>query len=178
MIPPPTPIDVALLLLWAAVVWLSAQRGVLGFVIGFIGLLFLRPLLLLAERHAALALLLALVVGILVGVGVRLLPGLSLRQPRWGYLLGAFGGVLLGGALVVALLVSLPLGRDFSGALRYPDPEMPLAGALQDSRLVHAGRAILLYPLLEQRGQLAAEQRSLVATLHRFFVVGEPWREE
>lgn len=178
MMPPPAPVDVALLLLWAAVVWLSAQRGALGLIVGGLGLLLLRPFLLLAEQRAALALPLALAVGVLIGVGVRRFPALSLRQPRWGHLLGALGGALLGGALVLALLVSLPLGRDLSGALRYPDPELPLAEALQGSRFVELGRAILLYPLLEPRGQIAAEQRGLIGALHRFFVVGEPWREE
>lgn len=172
-----TPFDLALLLLWAATVALSAQRGVLGLLVGIVGVLFLRPLLLLAQKSALLALVAALLVGFLVTLSVRPFPRLSYRQPRWGHLLGAVGGALLGGALVLTLLVSLPIGRDLNGAVRYPAADLPFAGALQGSRLVDAGRAILLYPLLERSGQVAPEQRGVLSVLHNMFVVGQPWGE-
>lgn len=172
-----TPFDLALLLLWALVVLLSAQRGVLGLLTGIVGVLFLRPLLQLAGQSPLLALLAALLIGFLVSLSVRPFPRLSYRQPRWGHLLGAVGGAVLGGALVVTLLVSLPTGRDLNGAVRYPAVDLPFAAAWQGSRLIGAGRAILLYPLLERNGRVAPERRALLSVLHGMFVVGQPWRE-
>ncbi len=107
---------------------------------------------------------------------MRPFPRLSYRQPAWGHLLGAFGGVLLASVLVLTLSISLPLGRDFSGAVLYPARDIPFSETLHRSRSVAAGRAILLYPLLERSGQLGPEYRGL-GVLHRLLVVGQPWRE-
>jgi hypothetical protein len=174
---PFTPFDLALLLFWAAVVVLAAQCGISGLFVGVVGPLLLRPLLLLAEVGALPALAAALMLGLLLALSVRPFPRLSYRQPRWGHLLGALGGVFLGGALVLALLVSLPLGRDLNGAVRYPAADTPFAAVIQRSRSGDAGRAILLYPLLESSGQVAPEQRGVLSVLHSLFVVGQPWRE-
>lgn len=170
-----SPVDVLLVLLWLSVVALAAQHGFLGLLVGLVGTLLLKPLLLLSEVSPLLSLACALVVGFLLSLVLRPFPRLSTRQPAYGRVLGAFGGVLLGSALVLALTVSLPLGRDLNGGVRYPDPKMPYAGALQRSRLVEVGRAILLYPLLEQSGQVAPEVRGALSVLHTMFVVGQPW---
>jgi len=172
-----TPFDLALLLFWASVVFLAAQRGFLGLLVGVVGVLLLRPLLLLAAVNILPALAAALAVGLLLALSVRPFPQLSHRQPRWGHALGALGGVFLGGALVLALLVSLPVGRDLSGAVRYPAPDIPFAEVVQRSRLGAVGRAILLYPLHERSGQVASENRGVLRVLHGLFVVGQPWRE-
>ena len=172
-----TPIDLALLLFWLCVVILAAQRGVLGLIIGVLGVLFLRPLVQLAATSAPLALTVALLIGLLASLSVRPFPWLRYRQPRWGYLLGALGGAALGGALVLTLLVSLPIGRDLGGAVRYPAQSVPFAEVFGRSRLVGAGRAILLYPLLDKGGRIDPAHRGVLGALHDMFVVGQPWEE-
>ena len=171
------PIDILLPLLWLFVVVVSAQRGLVGLIAGLAGAVFIKPLLLLASFSAPLALVVALLLGFLVTLLVRPFPSLSYRQPRWGYLLGALGGAVLGTALIVTLLVSLPMGRDLNGAVRYPDEEMPFSALFERSRLVAFGRAILLYPLLEQSGDVSPESRGVLSALHTMFVVGQPWEE-
>ncbi len=174
---PFAPIDILLPLLWLFIVVVSAQRGLVGLIAGLAGAVFLKPLLLVANYSAPLALVVALLLGFLVTMLVRPFPNLSYRQPRWGYLLGTLGGAVLGTALVLTLLVSLPMGRDLSGAVRYPDKEMPFAALFERSRLVSFGRAILLYPLLEQSGEIAPANRGVLNALHTMFVVGQPWEE-
>ena len=178
-LPPPTltPVDILLPLLWLFVVVVSAQRGLVGLIAGLTGAVLLKPFLLLATYSAPLALVVALLVGFLVTLLVRPFPALSYRQPRWGYLLGALGGAVLGTALVLTLLVSLPLGRDVNGALQYPAEETPFSALFERSRLVAFGRAILLYPLLERRGDVSPENRGVLSVLHTMFVVGQPWEE-
>ena len=103
-LPTLTPVDILLPLLWLFVVVVSAQRGLVGLIAGLAGAVFLKPLLLLANTSAPLALGVALLLGFLVTLLVRPFPTLSYRQPRWGYLLGALGGAVLGIALVLTLL--------------------------------------------------------------------------
>ena len=174
----PTPFDAALTLLWVYVVVLAAQRGLPGLIVGVVGVLFWRPILLLARGSPLLAVVAALVMGLLVTLLMRPFPRFSYRQPAWGHALGALGGVLLASTLVLTLMVSLPLGRDFSGALIYPARDVPFADTLQRSRSVALGRAILLYPLLERSGRLDPEYRGTLSVLHRLLIVGQPWREE
>ncbi len=176
-LPTLTPVDILLPLLWLFVVVVSAQRGLVGLIAGLAGAVFLKPLLLLANTSAPLALGVALLLGFLVTLLVRPFPTLSYRQPRWGYLLGALGGAVLGIALVLTLLVSLPLGRDLNGAVQYPAEEMPFSALFERSRLVAFGRAILLYPLLEKRGDVSPQNRDVLSALHTMFVVGQPWKE-
>ena len=172
-----TPFDAALLLLWTFVVYLAAQRGLPGLIVGTVSVLFWRPILLIAHRNPLLAVATALLVGFLVMLLMRPFPRLSYRQPAWGHALGALGGALLGSALVLTLTVSLPLGRDLNGVLWYPAQDIPFAELLQRSRSVAAGRAILLYPLLERSGQLGPRYRGTLSTLHRLLIVGQPWGE-
>ena len=171
------PIDLLLPLLWLLIVVVSAQRGLVGLIAGLAGAVFIKPLLLLATYSAPLALGVALLLGYAVTILVRPFPNLSYRQPRWGYLLGGLGGAVLATVLVLTLLVSLPLGRDLNGAVRYPDEEMPFAALFEGSRLVSFGRAILLYPLLAESGDVSPSSRGVLSTLHTMFVVGQPWEE-
>jgi len=171
------PFDLALLLLWAAVVFLAAQRGLSGLIVGVVSVLLWRPALLVAAWSPPLALAASLLVGLSLTLLLRAFPQLSYRQPRWGHLVGAFGGVMLGSALVLTLLVSLPVERDLGGAVRYPARGTPFAEVFQRSRLGDAGRAILLYPLLERSGRVAPAHRGTLSVLHRLLVVGQPWGE-
>jgi len=154
---------------------LAAQRGLLGLIVGVGAVALLKPLLWLAQLSAFAALLTALLLGLLLGASVRPLPRFARRQPPWAHLLGALGGVLLGGALTLALAASLPVGRDLNGAVRYPAPGLPLEETLQGSRLVEVGRAILLYPLLEREGLVAPEERAALRILHGLLVPDRPW---
>lgn len=172
-----SPFDVVLLLLWLLIVVLAAQQGFLGLIVGFVGSLLLRPLLSLAQTSPLLSLACALLVGLLLSLTLRPFPRLSTRQPSYAHVLGAFGGALLASTIVLALSVSLPLGRDINGAVRYPDPATPFAEPLQRSRFVEVGRAILLYPLFNESGQVAPQLQGVLNVLHRVFVVGRPWEE-
>lgn len=169
-----TPFDAALLLLWMFMMYLAAQRGLLGLIVSTMSVLLWRPILVVANKNPLLAVAAALLVGFLVTLLTRSFPRLSYRQPVWGHALGALGGALLGSALVLTLMVSLPIGRDPSGAVRYPAQDVPFSESLQRSRSVAAGRAILLYPLLERSGQLGPQYRGTLSTLHRLLIVGQP----
>lgn len=173
----PSPIDILLVLLWVFVVVLTSQRGLLGFIVALAGTVLLKPLQLLTVYSPPMALVAAVGLGLLIGSAGRFIPRISYRQPRWGYLLGAFGGVILGSALVLTLIVSLPLGRDLNGALRYPSPDLPYQSVFQNSRLVELGRVILLYPLLRESGEFSPASRATLGVLHTMFVVGQPWEE-
>lgn len=85
--------------------------------------------------------------------------------------------MVLGSAVVLTLIVSLPLGRDLNGALRYPSPDLPYQAVFRSSRAVDLGRAILLYPLLREGGAYGPAGRATLGALHTMFVVGQPWRE-
>lgn len=172
----PSSIDILLILLWVFVVVLTSQRGILGFIVGLAGTVLLKPLQLLTVYSPPLALVAAIGLGLLIGSAGRFIPRISYRQPRWGYLLGALGGMVLGSALVLTLIVSLPLGRDLNGALRYPSLDLPYRTVFQSSRLLDLGRAILLYPL-QRNGAYSPAGRATLNVLHTMFVVGQPWEE-
>lgn len=172
----PSPVDLLLVLLWVFVVVLTSQRGILGFLVGLVGTVLLKPLQLLAVYSPPMALVAAIGLGLLIGSVGRIVPRISYRQPRWGYPLGALGGVILASALVLTLIVSLPLGRDLNGALRYPSPDLPYSAVFRNSRLVGLGRAILLYPL-QREGGFSPAGRATLEVLHTMFVVGRPWEE-
>ncbi len=59
-----TPFDAALVLLWGFIVYLSAERGLPGLIVGVVCVLFWRPVLLLAGENLLLAIATALVVGV------------------------------------------------------------------------------------------------------------------
>ena len=122
---------------------------------------------------AGLAALLGLVLGILgrrIGIG---------QDNHWAFkVLGGVGGLLLGAAMVGALITSLPIQRNPANVreIFYPPRNAPaaLAATLQRSRLIAEGRAILLYPLLPA-DSFSASQHRLYSGLHDWLVVGEPW---
>lgn len=167
------PVDLLLLTILATTTVLGMQRGLLGFAVGVVALLLFRPLLLLAYWSAPLAIGLATIAGLGVGLGLRMLgPRLN---PGEGFKhgLGGLGGGILGVLLLLTLVTSLPIERDLNNRIVYPPRSLPLpvAEAVLSSRLVDVGRDILLYPLLNEGGLGGG----ILAGLHGFFVVGEPW---
>lgn len=174
---PVTWVDIVLVLMVAITTAFGAKRRLVALVVGAGGVLLLRPLLVVGSRDPWIALAAALVGGILLAVIGQRLVSPALRQ-RWpGAVLGGLGGLILGSALLVAIVVSLPIERSAANqnALIYPPSNAPLglSEVLKRSPTVRMGRTILLYPLLEEPE--AEYQRTLYQGLRGWFVVGEPW---
>lgn len=172
-----TLIDIALALGVAAFIGLSARRKLSGFIIGFAALALFRPLLSILEGNVYIALALAAVAGLLLGLGCRFLPPTqrSLDIPLG--ILGGVGGAFLGILLTLVTITSLPLGRNVNNQVSYPSAELstPLLNAARRSPLVSVGRDIVLYPLLEPTGQIADGSKGLYKALHGFLIIGQPW---
>ena len=169
-------VDLIFLLIIAAVTALAAQRRLPGLIIGLGGVLLFRPLLLLAQRSAPAALVLALLVGLGLGFALRFYGHKLHLGNLSGSLLGGLGGFLLSLTLVLALVTALPIGRDLNNRIVYPPRTLPVGGAaVTNSTFGELGRDILLYPLLERQGLFSPAQQGALARLHGFFVVGRPW---
>ncbi len=174
---PVTWIDVVLVLMVAITTALGAKRRLVGLVVGAGAVLLLRPLMVVGSRDPWVALAAALVGGILLALIGQRLVSPALRQ-RWpGTVLGGLGGLMLGLAMLVALVVSLPIERSPANqnALIYPPSNAPLglSEVFKRSPTVRMGRTILFYPLLEEPD--AEYERTLYQGLRSWFVVGEPW---
>lgn len=169
-------IDLLLALLFAVLIALGAERRVGGLVLGVGGAVLLRPLLLLGQASALLALTVALIAGLALALAARRI-GVKRSSSSSHALLGGIGGALLGTALVLSTAVSLPLERNDVGQLIYPPQELPamIAPAVRTSRVFREGRDILLYPLLDAQGDVAPRRRPVLRVLHSYLVVGEPW---
>lgn len=171
-------LDALLTVAVAVFVAVGVEKKLIGFFVGVGGVVALRPLLGLGQANPALAVALGLGLGVALGLlGRRLVaPG---RGPVVLFkVMGGFGGLLLGLALVASLVTSLPIQRNAANPreIFYPPRAAPavLLGAFQRSPLIAAGRAILLYPLLPSDDFGAGEQR-VYGALHDWLVVGEPW---
>lgn len=171
-------IDATLVLMVAVFVAAGVHKKLIGLFVGVGAVLLLRPLLGLAASNIGLAAAVGLLLGLVFGLLGRRV-GIDQSQNHWFFrVLGGFGGLLLGLAMLVALITSLPIQRNPANAAEifYPPRNAPagLASTFQRSRLVGEGRAILLYPLLPSDGFNATQQR-VYAGLHDWLVVGEPW---
>ena len=173
-------VDVLLVVVFATFVAAGAHRKLIGFFVGVGGVLVVRVLLGVGQSNPWLAAALGLALGVALGLlGRRLYnPG---RGAMWPFqVLGGVGGGLLGLALVVALITSLPLQRNPANTAEifYPPRNLPpsIASTLQSSPLITMGRTILFYPLLPEEQFSAAQQRAYGA-LHAWLVVGEPWSQ-
>jgi hypothetical protein len=173
-------VDLALVLTVAATTALASERRLSGLLVGLGAVAALRPLLVLAQLNPWLGLVGALVVGLalaLIGRHVLPLAGVS----GWGTrLAGGVGGAALGIAIVITLVTSLPIQRNpvEPGLIYYPPRDLApsMQQGIAGSELVGWGRSVLLYPLLDAQGAVAADQRPSLAAVHAWFVVGEPWR--
>ena len=174
-------LDIVLVLTVAVVAALGAQRRLTGLLVGLGGALALRPLLILADLNPWLA----LVGALLVGLGLALLGRQVLQLSRVPGVVagvaGGIGGAVLGVAIVISLVTSLPIQRSpFNpNELVYPPDTLPAAvrPAVQRSALVGVGREVLFAPLLNGASALSRERAVVVDALHRWIVIGEPWRE-
>lgn len=175
-----TVLDVVLVLLIATVAALGAQRRFTGLLVGFGGATAIRPLLVLADLNPWLALLGAL----LVGLGLALLGRQVLQISRVpgavASTAGGVGGALLGIALVLTLVTSMPIERSPFNAneLVYPPDTLPASfrTVIKRSAFVAVGREVLFAPLLTDSAALPRERAFVIDALHRWIVVGEPWR--
>lgn len=166
------PIDLGAATLVLATTLFAAHRGWVGLLAGLVGVGLLKPLLLLAAAHPLAALAAAALVGLLLSVCLRPFPRLSRRKSRAAHAFGALGGLLLGAALAFAFAVSLPVAQSAASGVRYPAVGAPLDPVFQASRLVHAGRAILLYPLSAEHGEAEGDA---LRWLHALLVAQPPW---
>lgn len=181
---PATWIDALLVLMVVSTTALGASRRLVGFTVGVGGVLLLRPLLVVGSRGVWVAVVTALVGGVILAViGQRLVPA-GKRQGWVGKALGGVGGAALGLTLMFALVTSLPIQRNPANDAEvfYPPRTAPgtLAVDLNRSPLVDVGRSILLHPLLP--APTPAEARAndtwrVYGGLHTWLVVGEPWNE-
>lgn len=170
-------IDLLPLVLIASCTAFAAQRKLSGLIVTLGGLLVLKPLLLIGQVNALFAILIALPIGIALGVAGRYVSQRVQLSSLTETALGGVGGFCLGVTLTLALVTSFPLGRDLNNRIVYPAPGMPLMiqRAVQESRFFTTGRDILLYPLLEAEGRIPPEQRFMLRSFHSFLVVGRPW---
>lgn len=173
-------LDVTLVLVVAVVTALAAERRLAGLLVGVGGVLLLRPLLGLAALQPWLGLVAALVAGLALALGGRQLLPVRPGRATLARLAGGVGGGLLGLAIVATLVTSLPVQRNpvEPSLLYYPPRDLPAAvqRVVTESVLVSWGRSVLLFPLLDAQGGIAEEERPLLAALHAWIVVGEPWR--
>lgn len=170
-------LDILLMMTIAALSAFAAQRRLTGFLVGMGGVILFRPLYGLMQTSLLLPLVLALVVGLGLGyAGPWLEFRLRLRETV-GTVLGGVGGFLLGVVLTLGLATALPIERDINNFIIYPPRNLPapFGEAVQNSQLVDLGRDILLYPLLENAGQIDPASRGFISALHGFFVVRAPW---
>ncbi|NBC96850.1 MAG: hypothetical protein GVY27_10900 [Deinococcus-Thermus bacterium] len=174
-------LDPAFAVLVGTLTAFGASRRLTGLWVGLGGVLLLRPLIGVAVSSPVVGLIAALLGGLLLGLlGRNLVAGL--RAGRWWQrALGALGGAALGGALVLALAVSLPIQRSpfDPNQLYYPPRDLPalIQGSALRSWTLSLGRDVLLFPLLERQEAVPEGREALLRGLHRWLVVGEPWRE-
>lgn len=175
-------LDPLFAVLVGSLVAFGAARRLTGLWVGLGGALVLRPLLGLADGSPWVGLGVALAAGLALGLlGRNLLAG-ARSGAIWQRALGGLGGGVLGVALVLALVTSLPIQRSpfDPNQLWYPPRDLPaiVQGATLRSWTVGVGRDVLLFPLLEAQGAVPEGRAPLLRGLHRWLVVGEPWRAE
>lgn len=168
--------DLILIFVFAALTALGAKRKLMGFIVGLGAVIVFKPLLLVLQGNSYVALFLALLTGLILGLSSRFLLVRRIGTAAVYRLLGAFGGAILASLVVFSVITSLPIGRDINGLIIYPSSSLPsgLNTAVRQSRLVEFGRDILLYPLLASEPRLSGKE-GLYEPLHKFFVMGRPW---
>lgn len=179
---PVTWLDAVLVLVVVVLTALGAKRRLVGLTVGVGAALLMRPLIVVGSRDLWVAIAAAFLGTLLLAlIGQRIVP--AGRRQGWGTAaLGGFGGGVLGLALVLALVTSLPIERNPANEreIYYPPRTAPgtLALTFAQSPLISLGRAILLHPLLPAptpADQPAGAEWRAYGLLHDWLVVGEPW---
>jgi hypothetical protein len=170
-------IDFLLALFFAVFIALGAERRLGGLFLGLGGVLLLRPLLRLGQISPILAVAVALAAGLALALAARRLTRVRRLNSVPYALLGGVGGGLLGAALVLSVAVSLPIELNSANQLVYPPQQLPgmFGPAVRGSRIFGEGRDILLYPRLDEQGDISAQRRPVLRTLHTYLVLGKPW---
>jgi hypothetical protein len=169
--------DIFLLIAIAAITALGIRRKLVGALVGLAVFPLMRIFMVIGNPW--IGVLMAVLAGILVGF-----LGRNLLIHKRGFdiplmVLGGVGGLFTGLLFVGLMITSLPINYDkVNNTYIYPpkfNVNPILRQAFQESRFVDVGRDILLYPLLDQAGQVPAGQRGTYKALHNVLVVGEPW---
>lgn len=172
-------LDFVLVAIPPALAALGAEKRLLGFALGLAAVLLLRPFVVLGSMAPILALLAALLAGVAVAVVARSLFPPNRARQTLKRTLGAIGGFAIGGLLVLAMVVSLPIQRNpvNEREIFYPPRNLPqpLGQAVERSRLVQLGRDVLLFPLLDGQMGFGDTERLVYGGLHDYLVVGQPW---
>lgn len=157
----------------------GAARRLAGFTVGVGAVLLIRPILGVAEANLWAGLVAALFGGAILASLGRSLFANKRSGATWQKGLGAVGGAGLGLALVMALVISLPIQRSpfDPNQILYPPRTLPgpIQSATAGSWTVALGRDVLLFPLLDA-DEMPEGRQAVLGTLHRWFVIGEPWR--
>jgi hypothetical protein len=172
--------DIFLLIAIATMTALGIKRKLVGALVGLAVFPLMRIFMVIGENISPwIGILMAIPAGVLIG-----LLGRNLLIQKRGFdiplmVLGGFGGLLTGLLFVGLMITSLPINYDkVNNSYIYP-PKFNvnpfLKQAFQESRFVDIGRDILLYPLLDQAGQVPAGQRETYKALHNVLIVGAPW---
>ena len=101
-------VDAVLVLIVAFTTAFGARRRLVGLVVGVGAVLLLKPLLVVGSRSPVLALAAALVGAVLLAVLSQRLSAPGMRQNWPSMVAGGAGGLLLGLAVVVALVTAPP----------------------------------------------------------------------
>ncbi len=173
-------VDVLLVIALVAVAALSAERRWVGVLVCAGGLLLLGPLLGLAAVSPLLSLIAALLAGLLLALLAGRLTRARHGRGAAGTVLGGFFGLLLGCALLLTAVTSLPVEARADG-LYYPPTNLaaPITTGVRDSFFFAYGRSVLLQPLLAAQANadpaVTGSFGGLTAFLHDWLVPVKPW---
>ena len=170
-------LDALLVILVMAVAALIAERRWTGVLIAAAGIILVGPILRIGQGAPLIGLLLAIAAGLILAILAARVLKAPPERDRTGVIAGSFMGLVFGAVLLLAVLVSLPLGRNNQGQIVYPGMTTTPAvtEALVRSPLVAYGRSVLLQPLLAgQPNSPESSQWAITRLLHDWLVPGEP----
>ena len=172
-------LDYSLILLVAAIAGLFARRKLAGLIVGIAAILLIKPLLILGQQNAVIALIVGIILSIVLAILGQFLNDKDPFAPSLQMLLGGVGGFLFGLSMLFALVTALPLNI-VNGQIIYPSNvgRTTASLAIEDSQLVLIGRDILLYDVYVMnnlRQSINTANPNFVETMNGYLVAGEPW---